>query len=61
MDDKQKASSFAIAKVLGYDKSFEQFIKEYSQYYDETLQKLKENMPKNTVEAVQNPFRHNLT
>lgn len=58
MDDKQKASSFAIAKVLGYDKSFEQFIEEYSQYYDEASRKIKENMPKNTVEAVQNPLRH---
>lgn len=58
MDDKQKASSFAVAKVLGYDKSFEQFVEEYSKYYDETLQKIKENTPKNTVTATENPFRH---
>lgn len=57
MDNKQKANAYAIAKVLGYGKSAEEFIKEYSQYYDETYKKLQSELPKNTAEAVQNPFR----
>lgn len=57
MDNNQNASSYAIAKVLGYNKSFEQFIEEYSQYYEETLQSIKSQTPTNTVQATQNPFR----
>ena len=57
MDNKQKANTYAIAKVLGYEKSVEDFIKEYSQYYDETYNKLQSELPKNTVSATKNPFR----
>lgn len=57
MDNKQKANAYAIAKVLGYKKSIDDFIMEYSQYYDETYKKLQSEMPKNKAEAVKNPFR----
>ena len=51
MDNKKKAN------VLGYEKSIDDFIVEYSQYYDETYKKLQSEMPKNKAEAVKNPFR----
>lgn len=57
MDNKQKANAYAIAKVLGYEKSVEDFIKEYSQYYDETYNKLQSELPKNTASAIENPFK----
>ena len=56
MDNKQKANAYAIAKVLGYGKSIEEFVSEYSQYYDETYKKLQSELPTNKAEAVENPF-----
>ena len=55
MDNKQKSSAYAIAKVLGYEKSFEEFISEYSQYYDETYKKLQSELHKNEAYAVKYP------
>ena len=55
MDNKQLANAYAIAKVLGYEKSFEEFISEYSQYYDETYKKLQSELPKNEAYAVEYP------
>lgn len=59
MDIKQKANAYAIAKALGYQKSVDDFIKEYSQYYDETYKKLQSELEPNKVEATQNPLRMN--
>lgn len=59
MDIKQKANAYAIAKVLGYQKSVEDFTKEYSQYYDEAYEKLQSKLEPNKVEVTQNPFRMN--
>lgn len=59
MDIKQKANAYAIVKTLGYQKPVEDFIKEYSQYYDETYKKLQSELEPNKVEATQNPFRKN--
>lgn len=59
MDNKQKANAYAIAKVLGYKKSIEDFIHEYSRYYDETYKALQSELPPNTAKAVKNPFRAN--
>lgn len=55
MDNKQKANAYAIAKVLGYEKSVEEFINEYSQYYDETYKKLQPELPENKAYAVKYP------
>lgn len=48
-------SAYANAKVLGYEKSFEEFSKLYSQYYNETLKEIDDKNP-NIAVAVQNPF-----
>lgn len=55
MDNKQKANAYAIAKVLGYEKPIEDFIHEYSQYYDEIYKKLQSELPENTVHARRYP------
>lgn len=55
MDNKQKANAYAIAKVLGYEKSVEEFINEYSQYYDETYKKLQSELPENKAYAAKYP------
>lgn len=58
MENKQLASAYAIAKVLGYDKSVDDFKEKYGQYYSETINELN-SKPVNPakVEAVQNPFK----
>lgn len=55
MDNKQKANAYAIAKTLGYEKSVEEFINEYSQYYNEIYIKLQSELPKNEAYAVKYP------
>ena len=40
MDNKQLANAYAIAKVLGYEKSVEIFKEELAKVYDETLKEL---------------------
>lgn len=55
MDNKQKANAYAMAKILGYKKPVEDFIKEYSEYYNEAYSKLQSELPKNTVSAVKFP------
>lgn len=58
MDNKQLASAYSIAKVLGYDKTVDDFQEKYGQYYSETINELN-SKPVNPakVEAVKNPFR----
>lgn len=58
MDNQQIARAYAIAKVLGYEKSVDEFKEKYSQYYSETINELNSRLVKLAkVEAVQNPFR----
>lgn len=59
MDSKQLANAYAIAKVLGYEKSVDDFKEKYDQYYSETINILNSKPVKLAkVEAVQNPFRN---
>ena len=37
MDNKQLANAYAIAKVLGYEKSVDEFKEKYDQYYSKTI------------------------
>ena len=58
MDNKQLANAYAIAKVLGYNKSVDEFKEKYDQYYSETINKLNSTPVKLAkVEAMQNPFK----
>ncbi len=58
MDNKQLANAYAIAKVLGYNKSVDEFKEKYDQYYSETINKLNSTPVKPAkVEAIQNPFK----
>ena len=56
MGDKEYASLYAVAKICGFDNSFDDFKKLYDQYYSETVNSLPEPDLAN-VEAVSNPFR----
>ena len=59
MDNKQLANAYAIAKVLGYDKSVDEFKEEYDQYYSKTINELNSKpVELAKVEAVQNPYRN---
>lgn len=59
MDNKQLANAYAIAKVLGYEKSVDEFKEKYDQYYLETINKLNSKpIELAKVEAVQNPYRN---
>ena len=60
MDNKQLANAYAIAKVLGYEKSVEIFKEELAKVYDETLKELnsKPIIPAK-AEATKNPLRTN--
>lgn len=55
MDSKQLAGRYAIAKLLGYQDSVEQFKIEYRKYYDEFMSTI-DNKPAK-VEVISNPFR----
>lgn len=55
MDSKQLADRYAIAKLLGYQGSVEQFKIEYRKYYDEFMSTIKSQPAKAT--AIGNPFR----
>lgn len=56
MGDKEYASLYTVAKICGFNKSFDDFKKLYDQYYPETINALPEpDIDK--VEAVSNPFR----
>lgn len=58
MDNKQLANAYAIAKVLGYDKSVDEFKEKYDQYYLETINELNSTPVKQAkVEVMQNPFK----
>lgn len=56
MPNEQIANAYAIAKVLGLDLSVEEFQEKYSQYYDETLNKLNSNPTYAQCEAMERPF-----
>lgn len=56
MDSKQLADRYAIAKLLGYQDSVEQFKIEYRKYYDEFISTIKSQPAK--VTAISNPFRN---
>lgn len=58
MDNKQLANAYAIAKVLGYEKSVEIFKEELAKVYDETLKELNSKpIELAKVEAMKNPFK----
>lgn len=58
MDNKQKVSMYALAKVLGYEKSLDDFISEYSQYYEEAVKEFSSKpIEPAKIEAVKNPMR----
>lgn len=56
MDSKQLADRYAIAKLLGYQDSVEQFKIEYRKYYDGLISTIKSQPAK--VTAISNPFRN---
>ena len=59
MDNKQLSNAYAIAKVLGYEKSIDEFKEKYDQYYSETINDLNSRPVKLAkTEATQNPFRN---
>ena len=58
MDNKQLANAYAIANVLGYEKSLDDFTEKYDQYYSKTSNILNSKpVELAKVEAVQNPFK----
>lgn len=53
-------SEFAVAKICGYDGSFDDFKKLYDQYCNEIESSVPQEKPQPVkVEAVTNPFRNN--
>ena len=53
-------SEFAVAKICGYDGSFDDFKKLYYQYCNEIESSVPQEKPQPAkVEAVTNPFRNN--
>ena len=53
-------SEFAVAKICGYDGSFDDFKKLYDQYCNEIESSVPQEKPQPAkVEAVTNPFRNN--
>lgn len=58
MDNQKKASLYAVAKVLGYEKSLDDFISEYSKHYDEAIKELNAKpVEPAKVKAVPSPYR----
>lgn len=58
MDNKQIANAYAIAQVLGYKQSIDEFKEKYEQYYSKTINELNSKpIEIAKVEAVSNPFR----
>ena len=58
MDNKQLANAYAIAKVLGYEKSVDEFKEKYDQYYSKTINILNSKpVELAKVESMQNPFK----
>lgn len=56
MGDKEYASLYAVAKICGFDKPFDDFKKLYDQYYSEIVDSLPEPALAK-AEAATNPFR----
>ena len=53
-------SEFAVAKICGYDGSFDDFKKLYDQYCKEIERSVPQGKPQSAkVEAITNPFRNN--
>lgn len=58
MDNKQLANAYAIAKIMGYKKSVDDFKPEYEKIYNETINELNSRpVELAKVEAVENPLR----
>ena len=52
-------SAYAIAKICGYNGSFNDFKTKYDQYREEIKETIPENVnPQSIVEAAENPFRN---
>lgn len=56
LSNEQLASAYAIAKVLGYELSFDEFQKEYPTYYEETFKSLNSNSQLAKCEAIPRPY-----
>lgn len=57
MDSKEYASAYAIAKICGYNGTFDDFKKLYTQYYSEIIMSLPEEKPQLAIAAAtNNPF-----
>lgn len=58
MDSEQVASAYAVAKIMGYEKSVDDFEAEYEPIFKEARSSIlqKRNKPA-PVDAVPNPFR----
>ena len=53
-------SELAVAKICGYDGSFDDFKKLYDQYSNEIERSIPQEKPQSAkVEAITNPFRNN--
>ena len=53
-------SEFAVAKICGYDGSFDDFKKLYDQYCNEIERSIPQEKTQSAkVEAITNPFRNN--
>lgn len=55
MGDKEYVSLYAVAKICGFDKSFDDFKELYDQYYSEIIESLPEPEPCK-AEAMKHPF-----
>ena len=55
MGDKEYASLYAVAKICGFNKSFDDFKELYDQYYSEIIESLPESEPCK-AEAIKHPF-----
>lgn len=55
MGDKEYASLYAVAKICGFNKSFDDFKELYDQYYSEIIESLPEPEPCK-AEAMKHPF-----
>lgn len=56
MDNQQFTFAYAIAKSLGYEKSVDDFAKEYDQYCKEAKDYISSHSKPNTAKVVKNPF-----
>lgn len=58
MDYNHIATAYALAKVTGYEKSFNDFYTEYESYYNEAKEELASRSSEpSTVKVIKNPLR----